>query len=622
MQLTQTKYTPKQHSYLTVEELTSLPLRDEIVFDTECYPNYWLFALKHLPSGKVFTLEQSEDENLNEQLLLWVMYRFTIVSFNGISYDLPMIWAAYKNAYTLELKRLSDEIINEERRPYGEDQHSIDHIDIIEVCPAPKASLKIYAGRLHCKRLQSLPYPPDTFLTKEQRDHVKEYCMDDLDDLELDYEELRPQIALRSAMSKQYGMDLRSKSDAQIAETVIVSEVAKEIGYMPRRPRFNQDLVLRYQAPEYLRLNAWLTRPALDLVESLEFKLDKSGSPLQPDKLKGFRVRIGNGLYKMGIGGLHSTEKKQFCIADDTFKIYDRDVTSYYPAVILSQCLYPKQLTQAFLYVYNNIVEKRLKAKREKDMVTANALKITINGSFGKFGSMHSKLYSPNLLLAVTITGQLSLLLYIEMLEDSGIHILSANTDGIVIKVPNELYETYVELTKLWESITGFDTEETEYTHVFSRDVNSYFAIKPNGERKGKNQFARLSTDSYTRFSKNPKYDISKIAVVDLITKGTPLRKTITGCTDITKFVCIRAANGSAHKNGVHLGKAVRWYYAKHSPGSIKYVTTGNTVPETEGAKPLMELPDTFPDDVDYNRYIIEAERILDDIGYKQLSLF
>jgi hypothetical protein len=35
-----------------------------------------------------------------------------------------------------------------------------------------------------------------------------------------------------------------------------------------------------------------------------------------------------------------------------------------------------------------------------------------------------------------------------------------------------------------------------------------------------------------------------------------------------------------------------------------------------------MELPDTFPDDIDYNWYVIEAERILDDIGHKQLSLF
>lgn len=617
MQLTQTKYTPKQHSYLTVEELVSLPLRDEIVFDTECYPNYWLFALKHLPSGKVFTLEQSENENLNEQLLLWVMYRFTIISFNGNSYDLPMIWAAYKNANCGELKRLSDEIIGEERRPYGEDQHSIDHIDIIEVCPAPKASQKIYAGRLHNKRMQSLPFSPNTVLTREQREHIKDYCLNDLDDLELAYNELSPQIALRSAMSKQYGMDLRSKSDAQIAETVIISEVAKEIGYTPRKPRFDQNLVLRYQAPEYLRLNAWLTRPALDLVESLEFRLNPAdGSPSTPDALKNYTVRIGNGLYRMGIGGLHSSETSCYYKSDDNVMLLDRDVASYYPRIILNNMLYPKQLTQAFLYVYNGIVERRLTAKHKGDKVTADSLKITINGSFGKFGSMYSKLYSPDLMLMVTITGQLSLLLLIEMLEDSGIEVVSANTDGIVMKVKKDQYDDYLAVITLWESITNFETEETRYKAIYSRDVNSYFAIKENGEVKGKGFFGS------DRLKKNPKYDISKDAVIALMKDGTPIGDTILSCKDITKFLSVRAVKGSAHKTGVHLGKAVRWYYAKHSHGAIRYVTTGNAVPETEGAKPLMELPDVFPDDIDYNRYVIEAERILDDIGYKQLSLF
>jgi hypothetical protein len=281
-----------------------------------------------------------------------------------------MIWGACKNADCGELKRLSDELINEERRPYGEDRHSIDHIDIIEVCPAPKASLKIYAGRVHCKRLQSLPYPPDTVLTKEQRNHVKEYCMDDLDDLELDYEELRPQMALRSAMSKQYGMDLRSKSDAQIAETVIISEVAKEIGYMPRKPRFDPNWVLRYQAPEYLRLNAWLTRPALDLMESLEFKLNpKDGSPSTPDALENYTVRIGNGLYRMGIGGLHSSETSCYYRSDNNVMLLDRDAISFYPKIILNNCLFPKQLTQVFLYVYNNIVERRINSKKKAVLI-------------------------------------------------------------------------------------------------------------------------------------------------------------------------------------------------------------------------------------------------------------
>ena len=47
-------------------------------------------------------------------------------------------------------------------------------------------------------------------------------------------------------------------------------------------------------------------------------------------------------------------------------------------------------------------------AKRTGDKVTNEAMKIMINGSFGKFGSKWSVLYSPDLLIQTTVTGQLA----------------------------------------------------------------------------------------------------------------------------------------------------------------------------------------------------------------------
>lgn len=62
--------------------------------------------------------------------------------------------------------------------------------------------------------------------------------------------------------------------------------------------------------------------------------------------------------------------------------------------------------------------------------------KIVLNGTFGKLGSKYSFLYSPNLMIQVTITGQLALLMLIEALEAAGISVVSANTDGIVSRCP------------------------------------------------------------------------------------------------------------------------------------------------------------------------------------------
>jgi len=59
----------------------------------------------------------------------------------------------------------------------------------------------------------------------------------------------------------------------------------------------------------------------------------------------------------------------------------------------------------------------------------------------------------------------------------------------------------------------------------------------------------------------------------------------------------------------------VRWYYAKGEPRHIEYKLNGNKVAKTDGARPLMELPDVLPADLDYQWYIDEAQSILGDIG-------
>ena len=81
---------------------------------------------------------------------------------------------------------------------------------------------------------------------------------------------------------------------------------------------------------------------------------------------------------------------------------------------------------------------KELKEELAHHDVNQAGKKIQINGSFGKFGSKYSKLYSPNMLLATTITGQLTLLMLIEQLELNNIPVISANTDGLEYYCPRD----------------------------------------------------------------------------------------------------------------------------------------------------------------------------------------
>ena len=214
-------------------------------------------------------------------------------------------------------------------------------------------------------------------------------------------------------------------------------------------------------------------------------------------------------------------------------------------------------------------------------------------------------------MIRTTLTGQLSLLMLIEVLEKIGIPVVSANTDGIVIKCPRESKDTLDTVIARWEAHTKLETEETLYDALYSRDVNNYIAITTDGKAKAKGAYGNPG------LSKNPQNTICSEAVVAYLSKFIPVEKTVRDCTDITKFLTLRTVKGGAEKNGTPIGKAIRWYYADGEKGTINYVNNGNIVPRSEGAKPLMDIPETFPDDVDYEWYIRECEEILMSVGAK-----
>lgn len=616
-----------QVSLFTIEELVqAMNNRERLVFDVESYPNYWLVAFMSLQSGKVAYFEMKGDAaNLDINTFGWMMQNFTLVSFNGINYDIPICSLALAGYKPSALMQATSRIIMEGLRPYDilkaykAKAPKVDHIDLIEIAPLA-ASLKIYGGRLHAPKMQDLPFPPGTVLSEEQIAIVRWYCINDLTNTACLHDSLLEQITLREKLSKEYGIDLRSKSDAQIAEAVIVNEIQRIKGAKVQRPQVEIGRMYKYNIPAFIRFETPLMQWALGVVYNAQFIVSPEGNVGMPPELTSLKLQIAEGVYQMGIGGLHSTEKKQAHVAGPDVVILDRDVTSYYPRIILNQGLFPAHLGHDFLRVYDSLVRRRLDAKERGDKVIADSLKITINGSFGKLASQYSALYSPSLLIQTTITGQLSLLMLIERLELRGFPILSANTDGIVIKCLKVRRDELNAIIAAWEHDTQFETEETEYRALYSRDVNNYIAVKTDNTVKSKGAYANPWNDKKMaafRLNKNPTSTICVDAVEKLLTKGTPLEVTITTCQDITKFVSVRSVKGGAVKNGVYLGKAIRWYYAKGEEGTIVYASSGKTVPRSEGAMPLMQLPGQLPPDIDYDWYLKESERILTDIAYQ-----
>lgn len=686
-----------------IAEATKHPLdREKLVFDIESYWDYFCIGFKGIDSGRIFFIEKHMEDGLgclseaDVSKIKWVLANFTVVTFNGNWYDIPILTLALNFNPVDQLKHATNLLINgasttsyqpvrpqelyKEYRATQLPKGSVDHIDLIEVAPLD-GSLKIYSGRLHAKRVQDLPYPPETRLTYNQRLVVRWYCLNDLTNTVELFVDLKPQIELREQIGIKYGgIDLRSKSDAQIAESIISSELKKLTGKYPKRLPDDYILALvgeryKYEVPDYLQFKTNDLQWVLHVIRNSLFVVGPNGRISLPEALDGLAIPIGKAVYSLGIGGLHSTEESVSHYSDEKYILKDRDVASYYPRIILNLQLYPAHLGKDFLVVYNSIVERRLYAKETGDKLTAETLKITVNGSFGKTGNKYSLLYEPRLVMQTTITGQLCLLLLIEELELKGFEVVSANTDGVVTKVERSRDAEFQAIVANWEKVTGFTTEETNYISVHSRDVNNYIAIKELTEKekaKGVNPVKTKGAYGKADLKKNPQNEICNDAITEYLLNGTPLIETIHKSRDLRKFVTVRKVKGGAAKRYAshipeeivqlskrdvclragfeesgkdcfivdklkydledsygfaikkfvvpgkieYLGSTVRWYYSTNVEGEILIARTGGKVPKSDGAKPMQDWLEEFPKDINYEWYLNEAEGILVDIGY------
>lgn len=679
------------------------PTLKEALYDTECFPNYWLLKFRmiwgvtysfRLRAGESFSIDDA-----NRIRLLFASY--TTISFNGIYYDIPMITAAISGYSCEQLKWLNDQIIPQQikgqPKVYGKkpwelnlpDWKPVDHIDIMETLPGAGGQ-KQYAGRIHCKTMRDLPYDPFRYLTDSEMLEVDDYCENDLTVLGELYAACRPQLAQRIKLGKRYGLDLRSKSDAQVAEAVLKHRCEQATGRRIFKPQIDWGLKFRYDAPAFIGFSMPILLHAFDLVKSAVFGIrppasmrpadsEETGKCIaMPPELENLELTIGQSTYKMGVGGLHSQEKKLVAVSNATHQIRMPDVASYYPNLILNSGAWPESMGESFLTEYGIIKDERLVAKDlvkklknggfegTPEYVEAktddDGGKIMINGTFGKTGSPYSVLFGPKMLIQTTLTGQLSLLMLIEWHELYEIPVVSANTDGIVINCPRDKLYISEYLIKEWEKRTGLEMETDDYVAIYARDVNSYFAIKTPDDIKRKGEYGKSGLVA----KKNPDVEICADAVAEYLAKDIPIAYTIAACRDIRKFVTITKVAGGGvklwgegprknarvmdmapvlqangwFKSGKHwqrgltmadaatayatcfqpqgreyLGKVVRWYYGTNSPGPIVYESNGNTVGGSYGATPCMTLPDEFPDDIDYAWYIAKAEKMLVDIG-------
>lgn len=371
------------------------------------------------------------------------------------------------------------------------------------------------------------------------------------------------EVKSRYSVSSVYNVNVLNSSRSNMADILFEKFYSERSGLPPekwkgkRTERTGMNLgkiifpCVEFKTPELQKLLAEIKKTTIYRVSKEEFNKE---------------VKIGNIVYSLGTGGLHSRDIPMeiwsttpydggtVVSASPTgeqknanpFTIFHFDVASYYPSIMAEYEVAPAHmLKKIFAGLIRWMKDTRVKVKHSLDDIVdgiprdvlALVLKIVINSIYGKFGFEKGDLYDRRAVLEVTINGQLMLLMLCEQLELNGIHIISANTDGIMVKVYDKDISKYEYITQWWQEKTKMSAD-TDVVHcLIARDVNNY--ICQFRTKKGlKLEYKGALNPLMYAVDLQKGYDMPIVAqaVSDYFLKNVPVMDTLRKATNILDF--------------------------------------------------------------------------------------
>ena len=351
------------------------------------------------------------------------------------------------------------------------------------------------------------------------------------------------EVKLRYSITNAFGVNVLSSARANIADKLTIKFYSNMSGLSPKqfikerteRTKLSFKKIIfphiKFKTPELQKM----------LSEMMQVTITRTNKDAFSKEIEFYGTK-----YTLATGGIHSQDPPRICRSDDKFVYLHHDYTSYYPSIMISYNIAPKHLDRAtFVKMVDYLKQTRVKCKHTPDSeghvmegvpnkIGAEALKIVINSIYGKLGSELFFLYDRFAQMQVTINGQLMTMTLIEELELNGIHVISANTDGIVIKLPRDKFNVYKEITDRWNETNKMGADYEEYQMIASRDVNNYFDIQTDGtiEYKG-----ALDPKQYLKELKKG-YDapVVAVAVFEYLVNNVPVMTTLRNHKDILDF--------------------------------------------------------------------------------------
>ena len=649
-----------------------------LVYDIEVFQNIFHCAIKDTETGKITLFEISNRKNQLQELVEFFKefenvegswnnsyttdYQFNtnkiFAGYNNIHYDNPIInyiidyYNVMKDKTYIEICKsifnLSKTILNSKEGEEGiwkkwKYQQWFESFDLLTMLYSTqlRVGLKEMQVTMQYPNVQEFVYDWDIPLVESKFDEMIQYNINDVESTSELLVRCKKDIELRIAIEDEYGVRVLSKDGVNIGMKIITQKYLEKTGqtwWDIKDLRSPMDKIpLKDVILPFVKYDSPILKDMLDTLKKQTVSPGRKGYE--------YKFIFNNLRYTIGVGGIHSVNDPEIIIPKEDEYLIDCDVASLYPSMIIQHKFYPKHLGPEFLEIYSKIREERLEAKHNGDKVKNETLKFALNGLSGNLQNEHNFCYSPFAVMQIRINGQLLLLMLAEKLVEIGCKIIQANTDGLFLICKKNKYEEYQKVCKEWEKLTKLELEEDRFEAMYQYAINDYIAVKEGYHKTKDKKLIKTKGMFITEvlLGKGLSPKIIPEAIINYFVDNIPVEETIKSCRDIRKFLKAEKTGKQwtveyndkiqqrinrfyVSNNGYYLWKFKTDSGVKEYQNMLKgyAVTLHNTFYSDEDLQWKYAQGETFESiyDINYNYYISQCKKIINDIKPKQLNLF
>jgi len=622
-----------------------------VIYDWEVFSNFACICFESLWSDQKLVVEISNRVNTSKQLKSITDW-YTLVGYNNHNYDDPLtqMLLTKKNVTNEDLFKMSQSLVknsyarsDEERKAINRYNYNkeFDSIDFMTMLASSKLRVSLKHLQVKIKWPKVLDFEVDwnEELPEERFDEAISYCFNDVSSLKAVVLSKAKDLDLRDKIQAKYGMDFRSMDGVKIAETMLCTHIAKGLGvdlkeFMFKKNERVESVFLGAIINDFIQFT---TQPFKDVLAYFKGKTVYPKDKEEENKKQLDYRLVHDGVpFDFGLGGIHGYSKGEILEPEADEYLVQPDFSGFYPSQVV-QLEYPHKYDPYFREMYVQSYYDKIEGKKIGDKLMETLNKLIGNSSFGKFLSYYSPLYSPDLAYRITVNGQLMALMLIERLSLAGFKVVGANTDAVEVYVKKARYDEYLAVCNEFCALTKMSLDHDKFVKIYRKSCNHYIGIKANSDgtpqidEKGRFK-VKLKGDfeQESDLLKGAKPTIIKIAIFEELVYGTPIAKTVKEHTDIYDF-CMSSRIGGEFKT-VHAGntlqKTNRYYAGKGADSSYIYKvkkadnSEQHILKESKVIifndyveKPMSEY------NINYGYYINEAQKIVDQIKPRQLSL-